>query len=190
MIKLIVGLGNPGQQYEKTRHNVGFLYLDHLVSDCSAIWSNESKLNGVVAHCLVGGVKVLALKPQTFMNKSGLSVGAVARYYKLSIDEVLVVHDELDLDAGVVKLKKGGGHAGHNGLRDIMACLGGRDFYRLRFGIGRSSRGLKVANYVLSNLSKVESSDLVEAFYRVDRQLSLLVSGEEAKAMNELNKKK
>jgi len=187
MIKLIVGLGNPGQQYEKTRHNAGFLFLDYLAG--SALWSNESKFHGLVANCLVGGNKVVLLKPQTFMNRSGLSVGAIARYYKFGVDEILVVHDELDLVAGVVKLKKGGGHAGHNGLRDIIANLGDKEFYRLRFGIGRPSPGKKVADFVLSNSSKQEVCDMGDAYVRVDSVMSLLVKGDVAAAMNDLNKK-
>jgi len=187
MIKLIVGLGNPGQQYEKTRHNAGFLFLDYLAG--SALWSSESKFHGLVASCHIGGNKVILLKPQTFMNRSGLSVGAIARYYKVDIGEVLVAHDELDLIAGVVKLKKGGGHAGHNGLRDIIANLGGKEFYRLRFGIGRPSPGKKVADFVLSNSSKQEVCDMDEAYGRVDSVMSLLVKGDVAAAMNDLNKK-
>jgi len=187
MIKLIVGLGNPGRQYEKTRHNAGFLFLDYLAG--STLWSNESKFHGLVASCHIGGNKVILLKPQTFMNRSGLSVGAIARYYKVDIGEVLVAHDELDLVAGVVKLKKGGGHAGHNGLRDIIANLGGKEFYRLRFGIGRPSPGKKVADFVLSNSSKQEVCDMDDAYGRVDSVMSLLVKGDVAAAMNDLNKK-
>ena len=150
MIKLIVGLGNPGQQYEKTRHNVGFLFLDLLVIESGGAWVNESRFQGLFAEIVVAGSKVMLLKPTTFMNRSGGSVGKVARYYKLLPEEILVVHDELDFAPGVVKLKKNGGHAGHNGLRDIIAHLGSGDFYRLRIGIGRPSASAVIADFVLS----------------------------------------
>lgn len=187
MIKLIVGLGNPGSKYDKTRHNAGFLFLDYLVG--GGAWSNEIKFHGVVASCVVGGNKVILLKPQTFMNKSGLSVGAIARYYKIKADEVVVAHDELDLISGALKLKKGGGHAGHNGLRDIIEKLGDKDFYRLRFGIGRPPAGKGVADFVLSNLSKQEWLDLQDTFSVLDSQLSDLVAGNVSRVMNALNKK-
>ncbi len=189
MIKLIVGLGNPGQQYEKTRHNAGFLFLDHLVDSFSSSWTNEVKFHGVVANCVIGSDRVILLKPQTFMNKSGLSVGSVARYFKINTEEILVAHDELDLNSGVVKLKKGGGHAGHNGLRDIIENLGDKSFYRLRLGIGRPKPGKKVADFVLSNLSKQERDDVLLMFDQVDAFIDKIVSSEMAFAMNGLNKK-
>jgi len=184
-----VGLGNPGSQYQKTRHNAGFLFLDHLAEVCLSSWAVESKFHGVVSNCQIAGKKVILLKPQTFMNKSGLSVGAVARYYKIKPEEILVAHDELDLGSGVVRLKMGGGHAGHNGLRDIIQSLGEKNFYRLRFGIGRPSVGKKVADFVLSGSSKQESEDLLFSFGEAESKMSLVVLGEMAKAMNGLNKK-
>ena len=187
MIKLIVGLGNPGQQYEKNRHNAGFLFLDQLLGDCAGSWSNETRFNGFVANCYVGGGKVILLKPQTFMNRSGLSVGSVARYYKVKTEEILVIHDELDLNVGVARLKKGGGHAGHNGLRDIMANLGEKDFYRIRVGVGRPVSGKSVADYVLSNPSKDESRSMLSAFDLIALQINKIVSGDMALAMNALN---
>ncbi len=189
MIKLIVGLGNPGRQYEKTRHNVGFLFLDYLLSDSTSLWSNESKFQALQANVMLAGTKQLLLKPQTFMNKSGLSVGAIARYYKISQEEILVVHDELDLEPGVVRLKQGGGHAGHNGLRDIISSLGGRDFLRLRLGIGRPRPGANVADYVLSAPGSGEWAELEAAFDRVSLNLKLLLSGDVSAVMNQLNKK-
>ena len=188
MIKLIVGLGNPGQQYEKTRHNAGFLLLDQLVDSCGAVWSNESKFQGCVATGVIGGSKVIFLTPQGFMNRSGLSVGLVSRYYKFAVDEVVVVHDELDLSAGVIKLKKGGGHAGHNGLRDIIANLSEKDFYRIRVGIGRPSSGKKVADFVLSNPSKEDWGLMLAAFERLESQVDRIVAGDMSMAMNVLNK--
>lgn len=187
MIKLIVGLGNPGRQYEKTRHNAGFLFLDELIADSGGVWVVESKFQGLLAEYKVDGVGVMLLKPDTFMNRSGQSVGKVARYYKLMPEEILVVHDELDFDAGVVKLKKDGGHAGHNGLRDIIAHLGAKDFYRLRLGIGRPVAEKTVADYVLSAPAKVEHELLKRAFDLSKPFVGQIVSGDISAAMNKLN---
>lgn len=187
MIKLIVGLGNPGRQYEKTRHNAGFLFLDTLLSDHGGTWQLEGKFQATLAECNIAYNKVLLLKPETFMNRSGQAVGKVARYYKIQTDEILVVHDELDFDVGVVKLKKGGGHAGHNGLRDIIAHLGSNDFYRLRIGIGRPAAGKVVADYVLSEPSKAEWPLLEGSFELAKPYMGQIVSGQIAAAMNKLN---
>lgn len=189
MIKLIVGLGNPGQQYDKTRHNAGFLFLDYLCSGSGVVWGHELKFHGIVAHIQLAGNKVALLKPQTFMNKSGLAVRAIAKYYKIQIDEILVVHDELDLAAGVVRLKQGGGHAGHNGLRDIIANLGEKDFLRLRLGIGRPAAGKNVADFVLSTPAKQEWQEMQLAFDVVDSYMAKLVSGDVSSVMTGMNKK-
>ncbi|MEQ1530863.1 MAG: aminoacyl-tRNA hydrolase [Methylococcales bacterium] len=161
MIKLIVGLGNPGLQYEKTRHNVGFLFLRELAGSS---WLEESRFQGLLSEYKSANRSVKLLMPQTFMNLSGQSVGKVCRYYKILPQEILVVHDELDFGLGVVKLKKDGGHAGHNGLKDIIAHLSSKEFYRLRIGIGRPPTGSDVANYVLSNPSKKEQ-ELIETVF-------------------------
>ncbi len=187
MIKLIVGLGNPGQQYEKTRHNAGFLFLDSLVSERSGAWSNKSDFQGHISECNIAGEKVLMLKPQTFMNRSGQSVGKVARYYKITPEEILVVHDELDFDVGVVKLKKDGGHAGHNGLRDIIAHLGANAFYRLRLGIGRPTAGLAVVDYVLSAPSKNDWQLMLSAIEQGKEFIDQIIAGDIASVMNKLN---
>ncbi len=187
MIKLIVGLGNPGQQYEKTRHNVGFLFLDALMIESGVAWVNESRFQGLFAEIVVAGSNVMLLKPTTFMNRSGGSVGKVARYYKLLPEEILVVHDELDFAPGVVKLKKNGGHAGHNGLRDIIAHLGSGDFYRLRIGIGRPSVGAVVADFVLSAPSKSDLKLLVGVFDYCKGFVNQIVCGDMAAVMNALN---
>ena len=189
MIKLIVGLGNPGLKYEKNRHNAGFLFLGYLQESCSSSWSAESRFHGILSNCLVVGNKVLLLKPQTFMNKSGMSVGRVVRYHKIKAEEILVVHDELDLSAGVARLKKGGGHAGHNGLRDIIENLGDNGFYRLRLGVGRPRFGKKVADFVLSDFSKQEMLSMQLTFGAVGLYMDKLVLGEVAGIMNELNRK-
>jgi PTH1 family peptidyl-tRNA hydrolase len=187
MIKLIVGLGNPGRQYEKTRHNAGFLFLDALAQEIGCIWSNESRFQGWFAEGSVTNGKVMLLKPDTFMNRSGQSVGKIARYYKLLPEEILVVHDELDFNPGIVKLKKDGGHAGHNGLRDIIAHLGSNGFYRLRLGIGRPPAGKVVADFVLSSPSKPEWELLVQAFDLSRGFIGPMISGDMAAVMNKLN---
>jgi peptidyl-tRNA hydrolase, PTH1 family len=188
MIKLIVGLGNPGRQYEKTRHNAGFLFLDRLASEMACVWRSEPKFHGLFAECSLATSKVMLLKPDTFMNRSGLSVGKVVNFYKLVSDEVLVVHDELDFDVGVVRLKKDGGHAGHNGLRDIIAQIGSRNFYRLRIGVGRPVSGRVVADFVLSEPSRHESVAINIAFDVAMMYLSEIIAADNISAvMNKIN---
>jgi len=187
VIKLIVGLGNPGRQYEKTRHNAGFLFVDDLARERGAAFMSASRFFGEVAECQVASEKVLLLKPATFMNRSGQAVGALLKYYKLQPEQLLVVHDELDFNPGVVKLKKDGGHAGHNGLRDIIAHLGAKDFYRLRLGIGRPQAGRAVADFVLSAPSRQEA-DLLDAAIKTGLNfLPQLVAGEIDAVMNRIN---
>ncbi|MGJ0485058.1 MAG: aminoacyl-tRNA hydrolase [Methylomicrobium sp.] len=187
MIKLIVGLGNPGRQYEKTRHNAGFLFVDCLAQDSGSAFTQASRFFGEVAECNVGGEKLLLLKPVTFMNRSGQSVNALLKYYKLQPDQMLVVHDELDFNPGVVKLKRDGGHAGHNGLRDIIAHLGAKDFYRLRLGIGRPPAGKAVADFVLSAPSRQEADLLDTAIKTGLNFVPLMVAGEIDTAMSRIN---
>jgi len=163
MIKLVVGLGNPGQNYEKTRHNVGFLFLDELIREAASTWSTQSRFEGLFSEVVIAGARVMLLKPTTFMNRSGQSVAKVAKYYKLEPEEILVVHDELDFNPGIIRLKKGGGHAGHNGLRDIILQLNSKEFYRVRIGIGRPAIGKVVADFVLSAPSKAEFSEISKA---------------------------
>lgn len=158
---LVVGLGNPGRQYSAHRHNVGFMVVDELASACRAD-GFRSKFNGEYAKGEISGEDIVVLKPQTFMNDSGRSVQAAMAFFKPAIDRVLVIHDELDLPFGTVRLKAGGGHAGHNGLRSIMACIGTGDFGRIRFGIGRPPPGFRgeVADYVLSSFDAAERAEL------------------------------
>lgn len=143
--RLIVGLGNPGAEYENTRHNLGFWFVDRLAADLKVSMSPQGKFHGIVGR---NGDQWL-LKPTTFMNRSGLSVLAVANFYKILPDEILVVHDELDLPPGAIRVKQGGGNGGHNGLKDIQAHLGFPDFWRLRLGIGHPGDRNEVINYVL-----------------------------------------
>jgi PTH1 family peptidyl-tRNA hydrolase len=190
MIKMIVGLGNPGQQYEKTRHNAGFLVLDVLSRQYDGRWRLDSALNAATSEVFIAARKLLLQKPLTYMNRSGDAVVKMAHYYKVKPEEILVIHDELDFDAGVMRLKKGGGHAGHNGLRDIIQKLGSRDFYRLRMGIGRPPAGWKVSDYVLSTLSPKdleEMEGLAEDFVGF---LPDLVSSEVDRVMEKINQNK
>ncbi|MGR8935680.1 MAG: aminoacyl-tRNA hydrolase [Gammaproteobacteria bacterium] len=177
-IKLIVGLGNPGQQYCETRHNVGFWFLEELAFRHGVGWVDDSRFVGKIAEIRFDGVRALLLKPQTFMNRSGQSVGNLLRYYKIAPEETVVVHDELDLPLGIVKLKKSGGHAGHNGVRDIIAQLGSNEFYRLRVGVGRPPSGQSVVNYVLSAPSREDREIIFTAFENVYKNVDLLVLGQ------------
>lgn len=145
-IRLIVGLGNPGPEYELTRHNAGFWLVDALAGKPLA---RESRYNALAAKKTIAGQEVWLIEPQTYMNRSGQSVGALARFYKIAPDDILVVHDELDLPPGVAKIKKGGSSGGHNGLKDITAALGTQDYWRLRIGIGHPGHKAEVANWVL-----------------------------------------
>lgn len=149
MIKLFVGLGNPGPEYQDTRHNAGFWWLDALARELKVQLSMDKNYYGLVARTTVQGNTIWLLAPQTFMNLSGKSVGALARFFKIAPEEILVAHDELDVAPGQVKLKFGGSHAGHNGLRDIHAQLGSGDYWRLRLGIGHPGNKAEVANWVL-----------------------------------------
>ena len=141
-IKLIVGLGNPGPQYESTRHNAGFWWVDQVCAETGSKLNLEAKFFGHAGK-LNGAIEAWLLKPTTFMNASGRAVGAIAKFYKITPEEILVIHDELDLPPGTTKLKKGGGHGGHNGLKDIAAQLGTPDFWRLRIGIGHPGEKAK-----------------------------------------------
>jgi PTH1 family peptidyl-tRNA hydrolase len=185
MIKLIVGLGNPGPQYEKTRHNAGFIFLDHLALSGGCSWSANAQFQAEISHYGGSNYKVMLLKPMTFMNKSGFSVGCLSRYYKIKPEEVLVAHDELELAEGVARLKKDGGHAGHNGLRDIIAQIDSRDFFRLRLGIGRPSAGKGVADYVLSRPSQDGGRIIDEMCLKMVGKIDLLISGN-VSSINEL----
>lgn len=190
MIKLICGLGNPGDRYQKTRHNAGFLFLDQWQDDDGKLpnWQNNTKFHSLIAKFYWHGQAVLLQKPQIFMNNSGRAVFALAQFYGFSADEILVVHDELDLPEGVVRLKKSGGHGGHNGLRDIIANLNNKDFYRLRLGIGRPADKAQVVDYVLKNFDKKGQVALNQAIIKAQSALSIWYKNGFEKAMNDLHK--
>lgn len=160
---LVAGLGNPGPGHERDRHNVGWMVVDELARRCDA--SFKSKFNGRIGELRIGDSRLALLKPETFMNESGRSIAAAARFYKVPIDDVLVVHDEVDLGLGRLQARAGGGLAGHNGLRSIAQMLGGPDFLRLRVGVGRPGRGdpRDVADFVLSPFEAHEDRDGIVA---------------------------
>jgi PTH1 family peptidyl-tRNA hydrolase len=182
MIKLFVGLGNPGPEYEATRHNAGFWWIDALARDRKLTLVPERSYHGLVAHMQVGGQPVWLLEPQTFMNLSGKSVAALARFFKIEPHEILVVHDELDVVPGQAKLKRGGSHAGHNGLRDIHAQLGTDDYWRLRLGIGHPGVKSEVISWVLKKPLKEQREAIEDAIARTLHAFPALVAGEMDKA--------
>ncbi|WP_428852232.1 aminoacyl-tRNA hydrolase [Imbroritus primus] len=199
MIKLIVGLGNPGQEYEATRHNAGFWLVDQLAREAGATLRLESRFHGMAARASLWREEIWLLEPMTFMNRSGQSVGALAKFYKILPDEIVVLHDELDLPPGTVKLKRGGGAGGHNGLKDIAAHLGTQDYWRLRIGIGHP-RSLRpegasapakedVAGFVLKPPRREEQELIDAALERSIPALKLLAQGQAERAMMGLHGK-
>jgi peptidyl-tRNA hydrolase, PTH1 family len=183
MIRLFVGLGNPGPEYEATRHNAGFWWVDALARDLKVPLAAEKGYHGLVARTNVHGHTVWLLEPQTFMNLSGKSVAALARFFKIKPEEILVAHDELDIAPGQAKLKFGGGHAGHNGLRDIHAHLGTDDYWRLRIGIGHPGVRSEVANWVLKKPAPEQRTLIEECVARTLKAAPALIAGEMDKAM-------
>lgn len=186
-IRLIVGLGNPGREYETTRHNVGFWWLDEFARTEGMGFKSEAKFHGLAARGQFNAGEILLLKPQTFMNLSGRAVGAMAQFYKILPSEILVVHDELDLAPGIARLKLGGSHGGHNGLKDIIAQLGTRDFWRLRLGIGHPGDRAAVVGYVLNDPRREERELILDAVQQSLCVLPLVVDGKAEAAMLKLH---
>lgn len=186
-IKLIVGLGNPGAEYEATRHNAGFWLVDHLAREGQIALRHDSKFHGLCGRVKIAGHDVWLLQPQTFMNRSGQSVVALAQFYKILPDEILVVHDELDIAPGLVKLKQGGGNGGHNGLKDIQAHLSTPNFWRLRLGIGHPGNKNEVANFVLKPPRKEEQALIDDAVLKSLAVLPKIIQGETGPAMSLLH---
>ncbi|MDH4417629.1 aminoacyl-tRNA hydrolase [Acidovorax sp. HMWF029] len=182
MIKLFVGLGNPGPDYEATRHNAGFWWIDALARELKATLVPERSYHGLVARTTVHGQSVWLLQPQTFMNLSGKSVASLARFFKIQPEEILVVHDELDIPPGQVKLKRGGSHAGHNGLRDIHGQLGSPDYWRLRIGIGHPGVKSEVANWVLKKPSPDQRTLIEDSIIHSLKAYPAMLTGEMDKA--------
>jgi len=187
MIRLIAGLGNPGLEYAATRHNAGFWFVDELAARLRASLSPERSYSGMAARVNVGGRPVWLLEPTTFMNLSGKSVAALARFFKIEPNEILVAHDELDLLPGQVKLKLGGSHAGHNGLKDIHAQLGSGDYWRLRIGIGHPGVKSEVINYVLKKPSPEHRTEIEKSIEQALSGIDLLLDGDMERATMKIN---
>lgn len=186
-IELIAGLGNPGSKYEKNRHNVGFWFIDALAQSKGVKLKHENKFNGEVGKADIAGTSVWLLKPTTFMNNSGQAVAALAKFYKIPPEKILVVYDDLDLPPAALRLKQDGGHGGHNGMRDIIAHLGSKTFVRLRIGIGHPGNSSEVTNYVLGNPPSSERIELENAVDEALRNLPQIIQGELQKAMQHLH---
>ena len=186
-IQLVAGLGNPGAKYEQTRHNAGFWFVDEVARQVNACFKSESKYKSEVARCSIAGNDCRLQKPMDFMNRSGLPVASLAAFYQIPRSSILIVHDDLDLPPGTVKLKRGGGHGGHNGLRDLIPHLGGNDFLRLRIGIGHPGHRDDVVGYVLKNASRDERAIFDRAIDEAVKVLPDIISGDFDKAMKELH---
>ena len=186
-IKLIVGLGNPGSQYTNTRHNAGFWFVDALCKKYGFDLKDNKKFYGEAANVDINNHSVWLLKPMTYMNHSGKALQSITQFYKIKPEEILVAYDELDLPPGTVKLKKGGGHGGHNGLRDIISLIGSNEFYRIRLGIGHPGHKSKVVSWVLNRAS---SDDEISINNAIDKSLAVLedlLDGQLEKATRELH---
>jgi len=186
-IRLVAGLGNPGSKYEQTRHNAGFWFVDEIARQCNTQFKSESKYKSEVARCSMAGNDLRLQKPMDFMNCSGMPVASLAGFYRIPRGEVLIVHDDLDLPVGTIKLKKGGGHGGHNGLRDLIPHLGGKDFLRLRVGIGHPGDRDDVVAYVLKAPSRDDRLLIDQAINAAMKVMPDLVAGNIEAAMKELH---
>ena len=187
-VELIVGLGNPGSNYERTRHNAGADFVLALANSCNVPIKQEGKFFGGTALVQIEGQAVRLLIPSTFMNLSGKSVAAIAHFYKVPTNRILIAHDELDLSPGTARFKKGGGHGGHNGLRDTVQCLGNnKDFARLRIGIGHPGNAKQVADYVLKKAPTKEQELINNSIDDAMRHLALAVTGQWERAMTALH---
>ncbi|MBN7795311.1 aminoacyl-tRNA hydrolase [Parahaliea mediterranea] len=187
-IKLIVGLGNPGGDYRGTRHNAGADFVEALARECGATLQSEGKFFGLSARTTLAGHDLRLLIPTTYMNRSGQSVAALASFYKIAPEEILIAHDELDIPAGQARFKQGGGHGGHNGLRDIVPALGNqKNFHRLRIGIGHPGHASKVTGYVLGRPSAEDRSRIDQSIDEAIAALPLLLEGDNTRAMTRLH---
>ncbi len=188
-VKMIVGLGNPGPEYLMTRHNAGFWFVDALANKLSLSFSQDKKSQSELCRYQSGSTDCWICKPQTYMNDSGLSVQALCNYYKIPMDQVMVVHDEIDLPPGITRLKEGGGHGGHNGLRDIIQRTADKDFMRLRIGVGHPGSKDKVVPYVLGRASADEENKILDSFSLALEKSDQFFEDNLNKLMTELNKK-
>ncbi|WP_130469965.1 aminoacyl-tRNA hydrolase [Candidatus Magnetaquicoccus inordinatus] len=180
---LLVGLGNPGEKYRETRHNLGWMAVEKLATELSLAAAGR-RFEGRFGEGRAHGLRVGWLLPETYMNLAGNAVGAAARFFKLSPEQVIVFHDDLDLEAGRIRIKRGGGHGGHNGLRSIQQVLGSADFVRVRLGIGRPPAGVEPAHYVLSPFNSAERNSLHPVLDRLPAALLFILKGDLPGAMN------
>ena len=185
-MKLIAGLGNPGDRYASTRHNIGFLVIDALASR-NGIRVDSNKKKSLTGNGIIAGNKVIMAKPQTFMNLSGEALGPLFSFLDIEIADAIVIHDDLDLDFGRIKIKTGGGHGGHNGIRSIISHFGDKNFIRVRVGIGKPPKGWDVAKYVLSQFSSEEKKDLDGLIDRAADAVETILTEGYLKAMNAFN---
>ncbi|MDD5950109.1 MAG: aminoacyl-tRNA hydrolase [Lachnospiraceae bacterium] len=188
-MKLIVGLGNPGIEYVGTRHNVGFETIDRMAEACS-IELNQHKHKGVTGQGIIAGEKVILAKPMTYMNNSGECVGAIARFYKLAPEDIIVIYDDINLDVGQLRIREKGSAGGHNGIKSIIAHLGSENFPRIRIGVGMKKSGQDLANHVLSKFPKDQQEGVAEGMDNAVSAAKLMVTGQVQKAMNQYNGKK
>lgn len=186
-IHIIAGLGNPGSGYADTRHNAGAWFVEQLARDAGQLLRPEKKFQGLYAKVLWQGHTLHLINPQTYMNRSGQSVKALADFFKIAPEQILIAHDELDLPAGTARFKKTGGHGGHNGLRDLINHFGSKDFPRLRVGIGHPGDSKQVTNYVLSNAGKREREAINAVLDEASRTLPDAITGDWGSAMNRLH---
>lgn len=187
-IALIVGLGNPGSEYRGTRHNAGAMFVEELARQCGASLQPESRFQGLTGRTTVAGHDVRLLIPTTFMNRSGAAVASMATFYKCAPEQILIAHDELDIPLGCARFKLGGGHGGHNGLRDIIPALGNNGgFHRLRIGIGHPGHASRVTGYVLGRPTQAERERMDACIGEAIGALPLLLDGDSTKAMTRLH---
>jgi PTH1 family peptidyl-tRNA hydrolase len=188
-VKMIVGLGNPGPEYLMTRHNAGFWFVDALANKLSLSFSQDKKSQSELCRYQSGSIDCWICKPQTYMNDSGAAVQALSSYYKIPVDQIMVAHDEIDLLPGTTRLKEGGGHGGHNGLRDIIQRMGSKDFLRLRVGVGHPGSKDKVVPFVLGRASSKEEDLIIDSFSLALEKSDQFFEDNLNKLMTELNNK-
>lgn len=186
-VKLIIGLGNPGLRYARTRHNAGFWLVDEVARRFGGSFNSQRKFHGDIGRVRIGATECHLLKPMTYMNHSGLAIGEFVHYYRFTPQSILVAHDEIDLPPGIIRLKQGGGHGGHNGLRDTMSALGTQDFNRLRIGVGHPGHRDDVIGYVLSPPTREEQEIIEGSIASACAVLQLLVEGEWGRAFQRLH---
>ena len=187
--QLFIGLGNPGARYEATRHNAGAWLLDRVARRYASGFRAMARCFGAMADAEIEGMRVRLFRPDTFMNHSGRAAAAAAGFYKVPVERILIAHDEIDLPAGTVRLKRGGGHGGHNGLRDVVPCLGGAGFSRIRIGVGHPGSRERVVGHVLDRPPPGERAAIDEAIERVVEHVGRIVGGDLEGAMNALHRR-